>query len=104
VKELAAMLRTLIGEVPGVTVRDLGPNPAAIVTFTLDQKDAASVASHLAERLIWLTFVVVTSVWAVSILSAMIAAVSTSMYRAARVRLAVDRGQKARYPRKQMVR
>lgn len=50
VKALAAMLRAMLGEVSGVTVRDLGPEPAAIVTFTIDRMDAASVAARLAER------------------------------------------------------
>lgn len=50
VKALAAMLRAMLGEVSGVTVRDLGPEPAAIVTFTIDRMDAASVAARRAER------------------------------------------------------
>lgn len=50
VKALATTLRALLDEVPGVTVRDLGPDPAAIVTFTLDRMDAASVAARLADR------------------------------------------------------
>jgi cysteine desulfurase / selenocysteine lyase len=48
-KALAASLRTLLSDVPGITVRDLGPDPAAIVTFTLDRLDAATVAARLAE-------------------------------------------------------
>lgn len=52
VKALAASLREMLGDVPGVTVRDLGPNPAAISTFTLASMDAAAVAARLAERAI----------------------------------------------------
>ena len=44
-KALATTLRALLDEMPGVTVRDLGPDPAAIVTFRLDRMDAASVAA-----------------------------------------------------------
>lgn len=50
VKALASMLRVLLGQVPGVTVRDLGPDPAAIVTFTLDRMDAASIAARLSDH------------------------------------------------------
>lgn len=50
VKALAAMLRALLNELPGITVCDLGPDPAAIVTFTLDRMDAVSVAARLAEH------------------------------------------------------
>lgn len=50
VKALAGSLRALLSDMSGVTVRDLGPDPAAIVTFTLDRLDTAVVASRLAER------------------------------------------------------
>lgn len=50
VKALAAQLRGQLGEIPGVTVHDLGPDPAAIVTFTRAGMDAAAVAARLAER------------------------------------------------------
>ncbi|HTJ59461.1 MAG TPA: aminotransferase class V-fold PLP-dependent enzyme [Devosiaceae bacterium] len=52
VKMLAASLRAVLGDVPGVTVRDLGPDPAAIVTFTFDHLDATAVATSLAGRAI----------------------------------------------------
>lgn len=52
VKALAASLRTTLGDVPGVTTHDLGPDPAAIVTFTLSGMDATVVAAQLAERAI----------------------------------------------------
>lgn len=50
VKALAGSLRTLLSDLPSVTVRDLGPDPAGIVTFTVDRLDAAVVARSLAER------------------------------------------------------
>jgi len=50
VKTLAGSLRALLSDLPDVTVYDLGPDPAAIVTFTLDHLDATVVADRLAER------------------------------------------------------
>lgn len=50
VKALAATLRTGLGSIAGATVHDLGPDPAAIVSFTLAGHDATSVAARLAER------------------------------------------------------
>lgn len=52
VKALAGGMRAMLSDVPGVTVHDLGPDPAAIVTFTLAGMDAATVAARLAERTI----------------------------------------------------
>lgn len=49
-KALAASLRTMLAEIPGVAVRDLGPDPAAIVTFTVSGLDAVAVARRLGER------------------------------------------------------
>lgn len=42
----------MLCDVLGVTVHDLGPDPAAIVTFTLPGMDAAAVAARLAESAI----------------------------------------------------
>lgn len=52
VKALAASLRAMLAQIPGVTVRDLGPDPAAIVTFDVTGTEAAVVAAHLAEHAI----------------------------------------------------
>ncbi|WP_395455074.1 aminotransferase class V-fold PLP-dependent enzyme [Azospirillum melinis] len=52
VKTLAGSLRAMLADVPGVTVHDLGPDPAAIVTFTLAGLDAATAAARLTERAI----------------------------------------------------
>lgn len=52
VKTLAGAMRAMLSDVPGVAVHDLGPDPAAIVTFTLAGTDASAVAAHLAERAI----------------------------------------------------
>lgn len=47
---LAAQLRTLLTQINGVTVHDLGPDPAAIVTFTLAGMAAPAAAARLAEQ------------------------------------------------------
>ena len=52
VKALAGSMRAMLSDLPAVTVHDLGPDPAAIVTFTLADMDAATVAARLAERAI----------------------------------------------------
>ena len=39
----------LNGEIPGVMLHDLGPHPAAIVTFTVRCHGADAVKTHLAE-------------------------------------------------------
>lgn len=47
-RALAARLRTGLSEIPTATVYDVGPNPAAIVTFTLDGIEAADAMTSLA--------------------------------------------------------
>jgi selenocysteine lyase/cysteine desulfurase len=49
---LGRMLRTALNALPGVTVYDLGRDPGAIVTFTLDGIESARVKAALAERTI----------------------------------------------------
>lgn len=39
----------MLGQFDGVTVHDLGRNPAAIVSFTLPGANSAAVAGHLAD-------------------------------------------------------
>jgi cysteine desulfurase/selenocysteine lyase len=46
---LAGRLRVGLGEIPGVTIHDLGPHPAAIVTFSVAGHEADAVQTHLAE-------------------------------------------------------
>lgn len=50
VKTLAGFLREALGDVSGATVRDLGREPCAIVTFTLDGIDAPALAGRLSEQ------------------------------------------------------
>jgi len=50
VQALAGALRTRLGELPGVTVRDRGRVLGAIVTFTVDAQGAATVQAVLARR------------------------------------------------------
>ncbi|KAA0970360.1 aminotransferase class V-fold PLP-dependent enzyme [Aureimonas fodinaquatilis] len=50
VKHLAALLRAKLIEVPRVTVHDMGKDPAAIVTFTLDGLPATDVAARLLDN------------------------------------------------------
>jgi selenocysteine lyase/cysteine desulfurase len=45
---LAGRLRSGLGEIQGVTIHDLGPNPAAIVTFSVPGYEADAVQTHLA--------------------------------------------------------
>lgn len=49
VKALAADLRAMLGQIDGVTVHDLGRDPAAIVSFTLPCVNSAAVVGHLAD-------------------------------------------------------
>jgi cysteine desulfurase / selenocysteine lyase len=50
VYDLAAELRTRLGAIPGVVVRDLGLRRCGIVTFTVDGMAASAVKSALAAR------------------------------------------------------
>jgi selenocysteine lyase/cysteine desulfurase len=47
-RALAAALRAGLTAIPGVTVHDLGPDPAAIVTFSVRGRPAEEVKLHLA--------------------------------------------------------
>ncbi|MBR1151994.1 aminotransferase class V-fold PLP-dependent enzyme [Bradyrhizobium sp. JYMT SZCCT0428] len=47
-RTLAGRLRTGLGQIPGVTIHDLGPHPAAIVTFSVPGFEADAVKRHLA--------------------------------------------------------
>jgi cysteine desulfurase / selenocysteine lyase len=47
VERQAAGLRAALGEIPGVTVRDLGAVKGGIVTFTVEGVDAPEVCAHL---------------------------------------------------------
>ena len=47
---LAARLRDGLGNVPGVTVRDLGPSPCAIVTFDSAGHSPDALKAALRER------------------------------------------------------
>ena len=49
---LAGELRRGLAEISGVTVHDLGPQPAAIVTFSVAGIEAGAVKAHLAEAAI----------------------------------------------------
>ena len=48
VRELAGRLRERLGELPGVTIRDVGLTRAAIVTFTVDGVSATRIMEALA--------------------------------------------------------
>jgi selenocysteine lyase/cysteine desulfurase len=48
-RALADRLRTALAEIPGVTIHDLGPHPAAIVTFSVRGFQADAVKARLAE-------------------------------------------------------
>jgi selenocysteine lyase/cysteine desulfurase len=50
VGELADKLRTALGEVPGVTVRDRGARRSGIVTFTQRDRAAADIVTSLAAQ------------------------------------------------------
>ena len=45
---LAGRLRSGLGEIAGVMILDLGPHPAAIVTFSVPGYEADAVQAHLA--------------------------------------------------------
>lgn len=49
-RSLAGTLRHALAALPGVTLRDLGENPSAIVTFTLETTPAAEVKALLAAQ------------------------------------------------------
>lgn len=49
----------------------------------------------------WWVLVSMTGAWALFVGLTMVGATAIAIYRAARVRLATDRGEKSRYPRKQ---
>ena len=48
-RKLAGRLRGGLGAIAGVTVHDLGPDPAAIVTFSVPGYEADAVQTHLTE-------------------------------------------------------
>ena len=48
-RTLANQLRAELAELPGVTIHDLGPSPAAIVTFSVHGFEANAVKSRLTE-------------------------------------------------------
>ncbi len=45
---LSDYLRAGLGGIPGVAVRDLGPSPCAVITFTVEDRPAADVKAALA--------------------------------------------------------
>ncbi|MET3845649.1 aminotransferase class V-fold PLP-dependent enzyme [Bradyrhizobium sp. OAE829] len=47
-RTLAGLLRTGLGQIPDVTIHDLGLHPAAIVTFSVPGFEADAVKTHLA--------------------------------------------------------
>ncbi|GMG84014.1 aminotransferase class V-fold PLP-dependent enzyme [Paralimibaculum aggregatum] len=47
--QLAERCRALLAAVPGVTVRDLGPAPCGIVSFTVEGAEPAAVVARMAE-------------------------------------------------------
>ena len=51
----ADLLRSLLGEIPGVTVADLGRRPSGIVSFAVEAVPAARVRAALAERRVTVT-------------------------------------------------
>lgn len=51
----AEFARTLLADIPGVTVRDLGEQRSGIVTFTVDGRDPHQVREFLASRNIFVT-------------------------------------------------
>jgi selenocysteine lyase/cysteine desulfurase len=60
-KSLATRLRAGLREIGGVTLRDLGTDPCAIVTFTVDGHTAGAVKAALAARAINVTISTVAS-------------------------------------------
>jgi selenocysteine lyase/cysteine desulfurase len=61
VQTLAVLLREGLGEIPGVTVRDLGAERCGIVTFTADGVEAERIKRELAAKAINVTVSSVTS-------------------------------------------
>ncbi|MEQ9199494.1 MAG: aminotransferase class V-fold PLP-dependent enzyme [Rhodospirillales bacterium] len=61
IQHLATRLRQRLGDVPGVTIRDLGPNPCGIVTFTLDGTDLPQLKTDLRAEQINITISVAAS-------------------------------------------
>jgi len=55
VRSRAADLRSALAEAPGVTVRDVGPDLAGIVSFTVDGVDPERVRDQLVERRVTVT-------------------------------------------------
>ena len=55
VRSRAGDLRSALAEVPGVTVRDVGPDLAGIVSFTVDGIDPERVRDELADRRVTVT-------------------------------------------------
>jgi selenocysteine lyase/cysteine desulfurase len=51
-RALAGRLRAGLAAIPGVTVRDLGRTPSAIVSFTIEDHDAAAIVQHAADAAI----------------------------------------------------
>jgi cysteine desulfurase / selenocysteine lyase len=54
-RTLSDTLRAALRQIPGVTLHDLGPHPAAIVTFTRDGWDADAIKTKLAAQRINVT-------------------------------------------------
>jgi selenocysteine lyase/cysteine desulfurase len=52
---LANLLRNALSQTPGVTVRDLGANPCAIVTFTVDRINAHEIRERMTKHEINIT-------------------------------------------------
>ena len=52
---LANLLRDLLSQTPGVTVRDLGANPCAIVSFTVDKISASEIKARMNKHKINIT-------------------------------------------------
>jgi len=55
VRANAAYLRSLLGELPGVVVRDVGPDLSGIVSFTVAGVDAEAVRNALAREQVTVT-------------------------------------------------
>ena len=55
VRARADLLRSLLREIPGVTVTDLGRRPSGIVSFAVDGVPAATVRDALAKRRVTVT-------------------------------------------------
>ena len=53
--DLAALFRDRLSQIQGVTLRDLGTNPGAIVTFTVDEIKAPEITARMAKHKINIT-------------------------------------------------